>query len=58
MKGKGKDRKKKRKEKESYIFIFYITFDITGGGLLVFFDNEQLLELKIIDLFLMLKKVK
>ena len=29
-----------------------------GGGLLVFFDNEQLLELKIIDLFLMLKKVK
>ena len=32
--------KMKGKERESYIFIVYITFDITGGGLLGFFDNE------------------
>ena len=25
---------------ESYIFIVYIIFHITGGGLLVFFDDE------------------
>jgi len=31
---------KKGKGKESYIFIVYITFNITGGGLLVFFDDE------------------
>ena len=37
-------------EKERYIFIVYITFNITGGGLLVF------CKLKIIDLFVMLKK--
>jgi len=30
----------KGKEKESYIFIVYITFNITGGGLLVFFAYE------------------
>ena len=29
-----------KKEKESYVFIVYITFNITGGGLLVFLDDE------------------
>ena len=46
---KGKERKGKEKngeerkgeEKESYIFIvYYIIFNITGGGLLVLFDDE------------------
>ena len=41
---KGKERKgeeRKGEEKESYIFIvYYIIFNITGGGLLVLFDDE------------------
>ena len=41
-KRKRSERKRKGKEKErkkSYIFIIYITFNITGGGLLVFFND-------------------
>ena len=39
LKKKGK-KTEKGKEKVSYICIVYITFNITGGGLLVFFDDE------------------
>ena len=30
----------KNSENEKYIFIVYIIFNITGGGLLVLFDDE------------------
>ena len=36
-----KKKYKKWKEKESYTFIVYIIFKISGGRLLVFFDDEQ-----------------
>jgi len=49
-----KKRKRKGKEMERYIFFVYITLNISGGGLLVFLDDE----IKIIDLFVMLKKYR
>ena len=36
-----KEKGKGKRGKASYIFIVYVTFNITGGGgLLVFFDND------------------
>ena len=50
MKGKGK-------ENEGYIFIFYIISNINWQWIVVFFDDElTTLEIKMIDLFVMLEK--